>query len=78
MARKPTGLPTYSGDSPTFVLETRSLPDLKSGQVLVEALYLSNDPALRTWMSLDVPEERHYGKALTSASSVRSSQGHGP
>ena len=67
MARKPIGLPTYSGESPTFVLETRSLPDLKSGQVLVEALYLSNDPAQRTWMSLDLPEERHYGKALTSA-----------
>lgn len=66
MARKPTGLPTYSGETPTFVLTTRDLPELKSGQVLVEALYISNDPAQRTWMSSDVAEKRHYSKPLTS------------
>ena len=70
MASKPTGLPTYSGESPTFVFETRDLPDLKSEQVLVEALFLSNDPAQRTWMSSDLPEKRHYGKILTAASSI--------
>ena len=64
MARKPTGLPTYSGKTPTFVLETRDLPELKPAQVLVEALYLSNDPAQRTWMSSDLAEERSYGKPL--------------
>jgi hypothetical protein len=65
MARKPTGLPTYSGGDPTFVLETRELPELKSGQVLVESLYLSNDPSQRTWMSSPLPEKRHYSKALS-------------
>ena len=64
MARAPTGLPTYSGEDPTFVLETRDLPELKPGQVLVEALYLSNDPSQRTWMSALLPEKRHYGKPL--------------
>ena len=74
MVRKPTGLPTYAGESPTFVLETKTLPDLESGQVLVEALYLSNDPSQRTWMSLDVPEERHYGKVPRSRSIIQKRQ----
>jgi NADPH-dependent curcumin reductase CurA len=65
MARKPSGLPTYLGENPTFVLTTRDLPELKPGQVLVEALYLSNDPAQRTWMSSDLAEKRHYSKPLT-------------
>ena len=74
MARKPTGLPTYSGETPTFVLETRDLPELQSAQVLVEALYFSNDPAQRTWMSSELEEGRHYGKPLTST--VYSSERH--
>lgn len=66
MARKPQGLPTYSGEDPTFELTTKALPELKPDQVLVEALYLSNDPAQRTWMSLDVAAKRHYSKPGTS------------
>ena len=62
MARAPTGLPTYSGENPTFVLELRDLPEVKTGQILVEALYLSNDPSQRTWMSALVPEKRLHSK----------------
>lgn len=58
------GLPTYSGENPTFVFETKDLPELQSGQVLVQALYISNDPSQRTWMSALIPGARHYGKLL--------------
>src|SRR5438046_2895357 len=38
----------------TFNLKTQSIPteaDLKDGSVLVEALYLSLDPAMRGWLN---------------------------
>lgn len=57
-----TGSSNLFGENATFELTTKALPELKPDQVLVEALYLSNDPAQRTWMSLDVAAKRHYSK----------------
>ncbi|KAK5056229.1 hypothetical protein LTR84_012782 [Exophiala bonariae] len=71
MARKPQGLPTYSGKDATFELLTKALPELQPNQVLVEALYLSNDPAQRTWMSLDVSAKRHYVPPIEFGSVMR-------
>jgi len=47
----PTSKPTYTGSSPTFTLETKPLPSLTDNQILVQTLYLSNDPAQRGWIS---------------------------
>ncbi|KIW12232.1 hypothetical protein PV08_09508 [Exophiala spinifera] len=60
LTNKPTSLPTISGDEPTFTLQTRDLAPLEDDQVLVKALYLSNDPAQRGWISADVPKDRLY------------------
>ncbi|OQU97383.1 hypothetical protein CLAIMM_03317 [Cladophialophora immunda] len=51
LTNKPKGLPTISGDAPTFTLQTRDIPPLKDNQVLVRVLYYSNDPAQRGWIS---------------------------
>lgn len=42
----------------TFSLETRPLPDLQEGDVLIQVEYLSNDPAQRGWMQKDVDPVR--------------------
>lgn len=62
LANHPTGKPTYSGSSATFSLETKDLPSLTDGHVLVQVLYLSNDPAQRGWISSpdQIEPERLY------------------
>ncbi|KAK5331668.1 quinone oxidoreductase [Exophiala xenobiotica] len=60
LTNKPSGLPTISGDTPTFTLQPRDLPPLNNDQVLVKALYYSNDPAQRGWISPDIPAGRLY------------------
>ncbi|ETN39786.1 uncharacterized protein HMPREF1541_06012 [Cyphellophora europaea CBS 101466] len=47
---RPTGLPTYEGNNPTFTLKTVDLPSLGKGQVLLKPLFFSNDPAQRAWL----------------------------
>jgi len=64
LARYPDGVPTYSGPSPTFKLVERELPPLKEDQVLVKTLYLSNDPAQRTWINNALSTERNYAKPV--------------
>lgn len=51
LANHPTGLPTYGNKGDTFELKEVDLPSLQDGQVLVQNLYLSNDPAQRGWIS---------------------------
>lgn len=60
LVNKPTDLPELDGLSPTFKLETKDLPSLQDGQVLVKTLYLSNDPAQRGWISKDINPDRLY------------------
>jgi hypothetical protein len=58
LANKPTDLPVLEGNEPTFTLETKDIPALQDGEVLLETLYLSNDPAQRhllTSVSLHQP-----------------------
>ena len=47
----PDSLPTYGSSDSTFVLEEKPISELKDGQILVQVLYLSNDPAQRGWIS---------------------------
>lgn len=49
--KSPTGLPTYGSSSDTFVLDEKDIPSLTDGQILVQSLYLSNDPAQRGWIA---------------------------
>jgi NADPH-dependent curcumin reductase CurA len=60
LREKPYAEPVLSGDSPTFTLETTDIPALKEGQVLLKTLYLSNDPAQRSWISPLADAERLY------------------
>ncbi|KIV87173.1 hypothetical protein PV11_02738 [Exophiala sideris] len=71
LTNKPTGLATISGDKPTFTLKTRDLSPLKDDQVLVKALYYSNDPAQRGWISPTVPEGRLYVKPVEVGEAMR-------
>ncbi|KAL8826972.1 MAG: hypothetical protein Q9170_007199 [Blastenia crenularia] len=57
---KPTDLPVLSGSSPTFTLQTHSIPSLKQNQVLLKTLFLSNDPAQRGWISANIDPARLY------------------
>ncbi|KAF2204260.1 NAD(P)-binding protein [Delitschia confertaspora ATCC 74209] len=49
-----------SGDDATFSLVTKELPPVGPNQALVKTLYLSNDPAQRTWIQKDQDPERLY------------------
>ncbi|KAF9894011.1 hypothetical protein FE257_008982 [Aspergillus nanangensis] len=64
LANKPTKNPTLEGAQPTFTLKTENLPPLTANQLLVKTLYLSNDPAQRTWVGANVPEGRLYTKPI--------------
>jgi NADPH-dependent curcumin reductase CurA len=48
------------GSDATFKLETQDLPPLKDGQLLVQVLYLSNDPAQRGWIDANIQSNRLY------------------
>lgn len=60
LAEKPTDLPQLEGSNPTFKIKETELPDLQDDQVLVKAIYLSNDPAQRGWISRGIDPERLY------------------
>ncbi|KAK5946049.1 quinone oxidoreductase [Knufia obscura] len=51
LSAHPTGLPTYGSPSDTFTLEEKDLPALTHNQILIQTLYLSNDPAQRGWIA---------------------------
>ncbi|KAF9078815.1 NAD(P)-binding protein [Rhodocollybia butyracea] len=62
LASTPTGLPVPELGKPdsTFELKQVELPELKENQVLIQTLYISNDPAQRGWIASDVNPDRHY------------------
>ncbi|KAL9595647.1 MAG: hypothetical protein Q9219_006315 [cf. Caloplaca sp. 3 TL-2023] len=60
LTNKPTDLPVLTGPSPTFTLQTHSIPSLKPNQVLLQTLFLSNDPAQRGWIGAHVDPKRLY------------------
>ncbi|BCS21872.1 MDR family NADP-dependent oxidoreductase [Aspergillus puulaauensis] len=64
LAKKPTGKPVISGAHSTFRLETRQLPSLKPGQILLKTCFLSNDPAQRMWIDAELPADRLYLKPI--------------
>ncbi|KAL8771973.1 MAG: hypothetical protein Q9209_002638 [Squamulea sp. 1 TL-2023] len=60
LSNKATSLPTLSGPSPTFTQRTAPLPPLDSDRLLLQTLYLSNDPAQRGWISANIDPSRLY------------------
>lgn len=59
--KKPVGKPTFDGsEDATFKLVEKELPDPKDEEVLVKALFLSNDPAQRTWIDPHINSDRMY------------------
>lgn len=49
--KKPYEMPALGGEHPTFTLSTAQIPNLKDGELLLQTIYLSNDPAQRSWIS---------------------------
>jgi len=61
LANKPTENVILSKDSnATFKLETKPLPELKDGQLLLKTMYLSNYPAQRGWIDANISADRLY------------------
>ncbi|GAB7364517.1 hypothetical protein MBLNU230_g5325t1 [Neophaeotheca triangularis] len=60
LSQKPTDTPILSGPNATFKQQTTTLPALQANQVLLQTVYLSNDPAQRGWISPDINPERLY------------------
>ena len=70
--KKPVGTPTYDGkDDATFKLVEKDLPAPKDDEVLVKALYLSNDPAQRTWIDPHINEDRMYTTPVKEGDPMR-------
>lgn len=57
----------------TFRLETRPIPALKDGEVLVQTEYISNDPAQRGWIQKDSDPDRAYVKPVRAGEAMRAS-----
>ncbi|CAN8106307.1 unnamed protein product [Discula destructiva] len=67
----PEGLPTVTGDNPTFKLTEKNLPELQDGQVLLKNVYLSNDPAQRMWLTKWEDESRLYTAPIKPGETMR-------
>ena len=72
LANYPRGFPTFSStdDNATFKLIERRLSYLGPNQVLVKALFFSNDPAQRGWINPDIPADRLYVKPVELKASM--------
>ncbi|GAA6012606.1 hypothetical protein JCM11491_005451 [Sporobolomyces phaffii] len=53
--------PTDKITDETFKLVETEVPEVKQGQIKVKALFLSNDPAQRTWINAGLTPDRAYG-----------------
>ena len=60
LQNKPKDLPELDGSNATFNLVETDLPELKDDELLVQAKYLSNDPAQRGWISPAINPDRLY------------------
>jgi NADPH-dependent curcumin reductase CurA len=51
---------SLGNETSTFKLVEADLPAVQDGQVLIQVIYLSNDPAQRGWMQKDADAARSY------------------
>ncbi|KIK68569.1 hypothetical protein GYMLUDRAFT_36029 [Collybiopsis luxurians FD-317 M1] len=73
LANAPTGLPVIAFDKPdsTFALKEVDLPNLKEDQLLLQTIFLSNDPAQRGWIQKDQNAERGYAPPVLPGDRMR-------
>jgi NADPH-dependent curcumin reductase CurA len=69
---KPVEHAILSGPNATFGLETKDLPPVQDGQLLLKLLYLSNDPAQRGWIDDSIPKDRLYVDPVETGDVMRS------
>jgi NADPH-dependent curcumin reductase CurA len=72
LREKPFGVPVVSGEKSTFELTTATLPALQDNQVLLKTVFLSNDPAQRSWISPLSDPRRSYLPPLEPGEPMRS------
>ena len=68
----PTDLPVLEGSDATWSFETKPLADLKDDQVLIQTVYISNDPAQRGWITKGLDPERLYVPPIQVGDLMRS------
>jgi NADPH-dependent curcumin reductase CurA len=71
LQNKPVDHAVLEGDNTTFKLETQDLPPLKDGQLLVQVVYLSNDPAQRGWIDKNIQANRLYVTPVAIGEAMR-------
>ncbi|ORY15121.1 hypothetical protein BCR34DRAFT_478361 [Clohesyomyces aquaticus] len=71
LSNPPENDPVLSGDNATFSLETKTLSAPGPNQVLVKALYISNDPAQRGWIQKGVDPKRLYTEPVVKGGIMR-------
>ncbi|KAF2669764.1 NAD(P)-binding protein [Microthyrium microscopicum] len=71
LANKPTDDAVLSGSNATFKLETQDLPSLDDGQLLLQTVYLSNDPAQRGWIDVKADPDRLYVPPVPTGDAMR-------
>ncbi|KPI34417.1 2-alkenal (NADP(+)-dependent) [Cyphellophora attinorum] len=71
LRQKPHGMPVLEGSEQTFELTTTTLNEPQDGEVLVQTVYLSNDPAQRSWISPSVDPDRAYLPPLQPGDTMR-------
>lgn len=71
LRQKPYGLPVISGENSTFELKTTTLGALQDNQVCLKTVYLSNDPAQRSWISPLSDPKRFYVQPLEPGDYMR-------
>lgn len=62
-----------SDSNATFQLTKKPLRELKSGELLVKTLYLSNDPTQRAWIQKGIRADRMYVDPVREGDIMRSS-----
>ncbi|MCJ1465449.1 hypothetical protein MMC07_004067 [Pseudocyphellaria aurata] len=72
LQNKPTAAPLLSpGPDSTFKFITTQLPPLADNEVLIKTLYLSNDPAMRGWISKYANPNRSYMPPVAEGACMR-------
>lgn len=71
LRKKPYGMPVLSGDDATFELGETTFEAPRKGQVLIQTVYLSNDPAQRSWISPLSDPDRSYLPPLQPGDAMR-------
>jgi NADPH-dependent curcumin reductase CurA len=75
LAHSPSGNINFDGPNSTFQLkEDVPLPAVMDNQVLLQTLYISNDPAQRTLIWKDFSSERHYTELVKEGEVMRASR----